>query len=99
MYDVIVADLRTLEEVGLEEDVENVARKTLNGVIEGEDMYPLAIFDVVACMYANEIAKLNAQVIPCDLVELDAALLNIVRANTDQDCILALLSPLDASSQ
>ena len=93
---MIVADLRTLEEVGLQEDIENVARKTLDRVVEGEDVYPLAVLDVVACMYAYEVAELDAQVIPCDLVELDAALLNIVRADTDQDCILALLSPVSS---
>ena len=59
-------------------------------------MYPLAVLNVVAGMYADEITELDAQVIPCDLVELDAALLNIVRANTDQDCILALLSPVSS---
>ena len=96
---MIVADLRTLEEVGLQEDIENVARKTLDRVVEGEDVYPLAVLNVVAGMYADEITELDAQVIPCDLVELNAALLDVVRADTDQDCILALLSPLDASSQ
>ena len=47
-------------------------------------------------MYADEITELDAQVIPCDLVELNAALLDVVRADADQDRVLALLPPAPA---
>ena len=56
-------------------------------------MNTLAVFNVVARMDINEIRKFDTQVIPCNFVDLDATLFNIVRGQTNQNCVLAFLSP------
>jgi hypothetical protein len=38
--------IHTFEEVGLEVDIEDVTTETFDGVVEWQDVYPLAIFDV-----------------------------------------------------
>lgn len=38
---------------------------TFNGVIEWQDVHALAVLDVVTRLDSAEIAKLDAQVIPC----------------------------------
>jgi hypothetical protein len=82
----------TFKEVGLQENIKDVTRKTFNRVVEGKNVYPLAILDVVTGVNADEVAELDAKVIPCDLVELDAAFLYIVPADADKDCVLTLLA-------
>jgi hypothetical protein len=65
--DVALADGTVrLEEVGLEEDVEDVARETLDRVVEGEDVDALAVLDVVARVDGAEVAELDAQVVARD---------------------------------
>ena len=75
-----VYKLHTLKEVGLEVDVEDVAAQTLDRIVEREDVDALAVLDIQALVYVNEIAQLNAQVVASNLVHLDLALLHIVRA-------------------
>jgi hypothetical protein len=45
----------TLEEVRLEIDLEQVATQPLDGVVKGEDMYPLSILDVETLVNVDEI--------------------------------------------
>ena len=71
---------RTLEEVWLEVDVENVTAQAFNGIVEGENMYPLSVLDVQTCMHVHHVAKLDAKVVARDLVHLNLAFLDIVGA-------------------
>lgn len=49
----------TLEEVRLEIDLKQITTQTFYGVIKGEDMYPLSVFDVEALMDVDDIAQLD----------------------------------------
>ena len=71
---------RTFQEVGLKIDVEDVATEALDGVIKGQDVYPLAVLDVQALVDVDEIAEFDSQVVTGYLVHLDSAVLNIVGA-------------------
>jgi hypothetical protein len=84
--------MHTFEEVGLEVDIEDVSAQTLDGVVEGKNVDALAVLDVEARVYVNEITKLDAQVITSDLVQLDAALLDVVGAQANENGVLALLA-------
>jgi hypothetical protein len=44
-------------EVRLEENVKEVARNALNGVINGEDMDPLAVLDIGALVDGDDVAE------------------------------------------
>lgn len=88
----------TFEEIGFEVDIENIAAEALDGVIEGQDVYALAVFDVKTLVDVDEIAELDSQVVTSDLVHLDSTFLNIVGAQTDQHCIASLLSAMQARS-
>lgn len=54
-------------------------------------MHALAIFNVETLVDMNKIAELDAKIVPCNLVHLYAAFLNIIGAQTDEDCIPPLL--------
>ena len=85
----------TLEEVWLEVNIEDVAAETFNRVVEGKDVDTLSVFDIKALMYVYEIAELDPQVVAGDLVHLYASLFNIIRAETDKDCIAPLFTTTD----
>jgi hypothetical protein len=84
--------MHTFKEIGLEVDIEDVSAQALDGVVERKDVDALAVLDVEARVHIDEIAKLDAQVVTRDLVELNAALLDIVGAQADENGILALLA-------
>jgi hypothetical protein len=86
------ARLLALEEIWLDVYIEDIAAQTLNGVIEGKNVYALPIFDVKALVDIHKVAKLDAKVITCNLVHLYAAFLDIVRAQTDEHCVSPFLS-------
>lgn len=52
-----------LQEVGLEVNVEQVAGKALDGIVEWQNVYALAVFNVVAWMYGAQVTKLDAKVV------------------------------------
>ena len=56
-------------------------------------MDAFSILDVVACVNTNKVAEFHSQVVPRHLVQLDATLFDVVRADTNQDRVLSLLSP------
>ena len=72
--------MRTFQEVGLEVYIENVATEAFDRVVERQDVDALAVFDVQALVYVDEITQLDAQVVASNLVHLNLALLHIVRA-------------------
>lgn len=55
-----------LEEIRLEEDFENVAGETLDGIVKGQDVYTLAIFDVVASVNVGNISQFHSKVVSGD---------------------------------
>ncbi|KAG1766301.1 hypothetical protein EDD22DRAFT_878536, partial [Suillus occidentalis] len=55
------------EELGLEVDIEDVTTETFDGVVERQDVYPLAVLYVITLMDVDKIAKFHAQVIPATL--------------------------------
>lgn len=55
-----------LEEVGLEEDVEDVAGEALDRVVERQDVDALAVLDVVAGVDGGNVAELDAQIVASD---------------------------------
>ena len=54
-------------------------------------MYTFAVFDVVASVDADKVSEFNTKVISCDLIQLNPAFLHVVRADTNEDGIFALL--------
>ena len=81
-----------LEEIRLDVYTEDIAIQTLDGVIEGKNVHTLAIFDVKAPADIHKITKLDAKVVACNLVQLYATFLDIIRAETDVDSVPPLLS-------
>jgi len=43
-------------------------------------------------MYIDEITQFNAEIIPSNLVHLNSAILDVIRAQADKNSILSLLS-------
>ena len=84
---------RTLQEVWLEVNIEDVAAETLDGVIERQNMDALSVFDVQTRMDVDHIAELDAQVVARHLVHLDLSLLDVVGAQADEHSIMSLLAP------
>jgi hypothetical protein len=54
-------------------------------------VHALAIFNVGTLVDVNKIPKLDAKIVPRNLVHLYATFLNIIRAQTDEDCVPPLL--------
>ena len=88
--------IHTLKEVWLEVDVENVAAETLDRVVEWQDMYALSVLDVEALMNMNKVSELDTQVVTGDLVHLDLALLDVIRAQADENSVSPLLPSKNA---
>jgi len=80
------------EEIRFEVNIENISTKTLDRVVEWKNMDTFAIFDVKTLVYDSNVAKFDSQIIASDLVHLDFALFNIIRAETDKDRIASFLS-------
>jgi hypothetical protein len=59
-------------------------------------MDALAVFNVRASVHMNKITELDTEVITGNLVYLDPALLDVVRAQADQDRITPLLASVDS---
>ena len=92
---IVFMDLQdhTFKEVRLEVDVKDIATKTFDGVIEGKNVYPLAIFYVQTLVDIDKIAKFHSQVISGNLVHLNATLLDIIRTQANENSVTTFLSP------
>ncbi len=84
--------LHTFKEIRLEVDLKDVAAEAFHRVIKGKNVHALAILDVEAGMDVDKVAELDAQVVAGNLVHLDSALLDIVRAQTDEHRVFSLLA-------
>jgi hypothetical protein len=84
-----------IEEVRLQINFEQVTTQTLNGVVKGEDMYPLSVLDIETLVNIDKITEFYTQVVSRNLVQLDASFLDVIRGQADEDCVVAFLSPYD----
>ena len=80
------------KEVGLEVNIEEVAGNTLDGVVEGKDVDALAVRDVTARGYSNNIGEADAEVLSDDLVHTDVGVVAGLVGQDDADGITALLA-------
>lgn len=85
---------RTLEEIWFEVDIKQVTTETLNGVVEGQNVYAFAVFDIEALVNVNEIPKFDSEVVSGDLVDLDLALFNTIVTQTNKNSISPLLATM-----
>jgi hypothetical protein len=89
---IMQVKMRTLKEIRLDIDIENIATQTLNGVIEGQNVYALSIFNVKTLMDIDKVTKLDAKIVTRNLVHLYATFFDIVGAQTDENGIASLLA-------
>jgi len=54
-------------------------------------VHTFAVFNIETLVDINKIAKLDAEIVACNLVHLNATFLNIIGAQTDEDCVPPLL--------
>jgi hypothetical protein len=88
--------MRTLEEVRLDVHIENIAAQALDRVVEWQNVHTLSVFDIKALVDIDEVAKLDAKIVTCNLVHLYTTFLDIIRTQTDQDGVSPLL-PAEAT--
>ena len=55
-------------------------------------MHPFSIFDVEALMYGDEVAEFDTQVVASDFIHLNTTLLDVVRAQANEDGVASLLA-------
>lgn len=55
-------------------------------------MNALAVFDIHALMYVDDVAEFHSQVVSSDFVHMYLALLDVVRGQTDEDGIAPFLA-------
>jgi len=82
----------SLEEVGLEIDVEKVSSNTLDSVVEGEDVDALSVRDVAAGGDGDDIREANAEILTNDLVHPHVGILTRIVSKHNADSVLSLLS-------
>ena len=83
----------TFQEVGFEVNIKDDTAQTLDRVVERQNVYTLAVFDVEALVNVDKIAQFYAEVVAGNFVHLDAALLDVIRAQANEDGISPLLAP------
>ena len=81
-----------LQEVGLEEDLEPVAGEALDGVVDGEDVDPLAVLDVGAGGQGDDVAESDPEVVSHDAVHADLLVGCGVIAKDNAGSLLPLLA-------
>mmetsp|Transcript_30761 Transcript_30761/g.73903 ORF Transcript_30761/g.73903 Transcript_30761/m.73903 type:complete len:406 (+) Transcript_30761:1854-3071(+) len=79
-----------LEEVGLEEDLEDVALEAMDGVLEGHDVHALGIADVGKLSNLHAVlAHLDLDCLAHDVRESRSVLSKVLVGYDDADCLLA----------
>merc|ERR1719440_2620001 len=81
-----------LHKVRLEEDVEQVARDALDGVINRQDVHALAVLDIGALVDGDDVAEAHLEVLADALVHPDLARLARVVREHDAHRVLAALA-------
>jgi hypothetical protein len=82
----------SLEEVGLEEDLEPVSGQAFDRVVDGEDVDPLAVLDVRTFGNRDDVAESDSEVVSDDSVHPNFFVGHGVVAQNDAHGLLALLS-------
>lgn len=85
---------RTFKEVGFKIDVEEVTAETLDRVIERQNVYSFAVFDIETLVDVDEIPEFDSEVVSRDLVHLDLAFFNSVVTQANKDSIPPLLATI-----
>jgi hypothetical protein len=91
-FEVNINRYRTLEEVRLEVNIKNVSAQTLDRVIKRKYVHTLAVFNVEALVYVDEVPKLYAQVVAGHLIHLDSALFYVIRAEANENGVTPLFT-------
>ena len=89
---IMQVKMRTLKEIRLDIDIENIATQTLNGVIEWQNVYALSIFNVKTLVDIDKVTKLDAKIVTRNLIHLYATFIDIVGAQTDENGIPSLFA-------
>ncbi len=82
----------SLEEVGLEEDLEPVSGQAFDRVVDGEDVDPLAVLDVRTFGNRDDVTESDSEVVSDDSVHPNFFVRHGVVAQNDAHGLLALLS-------
>ncbi len=64
-----------LQEVGLQESIEQIARETLDGIINGQNVHSLTVLDVRALVNGDDVTESDAEVSTDDLVHANLGFL------------------------
>lgn len=64
-----------LQEVGLQESIEQIARETLDGIINGQNVHSLTVLDVRALVNGDDVTESDAEVSTDDLVHTNLGFL------------------------
>mmetsp|Transcript_17238 Transcript_17238/g.21787 ORF Transcript_17238/g.21787 Transcript_17238/m.21787 type:complete len:460 (-) Transcript_17238:103-1482(-) len=81
-----------LQKVWFEVNIKEVARNSLNRIIQGEDMDPLAIGHITAGSDGDHIGQTHPEVLTHHFVHFDRGVVAVVVGEDDADCVLALLA-------
>lgn len=55
-------------------------------------MNTFTVFNIETLMYIDEVTQFNTEIIPSNLVHLNSAILNVIRAQADKNSIPPLLA-------
>ena len=83
---------RTLQEVWFQVNIEDIPAKTLDRVIEGENVNAFAVFDIGTLVNDRDIPKLHSEVVSGHLVHLNLPLFDVIGTENNEDCVAPLLS-------
>ena len=86
----------TIEEVRSEKYVKEVSTETLDRILERQDMYTSAVFDILSQVYMDDIAEFDSHVVTGNLVHLDSAFLYVIGAQAYENCISPVFSPVES---
>jgi hypothetical protein len=79
-------------EVGSEENIEERAGDTLDGIGNGENRNSLGVFDIGARVDGDHVTVLDPQVMAHDSVDASAAIIELIIGEDNEDGVLSLLA-------
>ena len=83
----------SLEEIGLEVNLKDIATEPLNRVVERKYVNTFPVFNLLQRVDVDKVAQFAAKVVTRDLVDLDLALIYVIRAQADENGVSPLLAP------
>ena len=82
----------SFEEVRLEEDVKQVSGQPFNSVVYGQNVDPLAVLDIGAGSYRNDIAQSDSQVVADHSIHANLFIRDRIVGQHNADSLLPLLA-------